>query len=290
MAIDYHQLKNWVFPEQEHRYTEEDTILYALGLGFGQDPMDHDQLRFVYEKGLQAVPSMAVILGYPGLWMRNPDSGIDMLKVVHGEQRIRLHHPLPSSGTVIGRSRVTSVVDKGAGKGAVVVVQREVIDKQSGTTLAMVEQVTFCRADGGFSAHGQPSDALRSVRSALPARPPDHICDMTTRPEMALLYRLSGDMNPLHADPDVARAAGFARPILHGLGTYGVVCHAILRACCNYQPERLQSLGVRFSAPVFPGETIRTEIWREGDEVHFQAHVVERATLVLTNGVAQIAR
>jgi len=289
LAIDYFRLKNWVFPDQEYRYSEHQTVLYALGLGFGQDPLDLAELRFVYQKQLQAVPSMAVILGHPGLWMKHPESGIDMLKVVHGEQRIRLHHTLPSSGSVIGRSRVASVTDKGAGKGAVVVVQRDVIDKQSGTLLAAVEQVTFCRAEGGFSDNGQLSDVLPKAQAAIPARPADHICDMITRPEMALLYRLSGDMNPLHADPEVARAAGFARPILHGLGTYGVACRALLKTCCEYRAERLTAMGARFSAPVFPGETIRTEIWRELGKAYFQARVVERDTVVLSNGIAEIA-
>jgi acyl dehydratase len=289
MAIDYFKLKNWVFPEKEHRYTVEDSILYALCLGFGKDPLDPDQLRFVYEKELRTVPSMAVILGHPGAWMRNPEAGIDMLKVVHGEQRIRLHRPLPASAIVVGRARVASVVDKGADKGALVTVERDVIDHSSGASLATVEQVSFCRADGGFRARGQPSDVLPSPAPGIPSRAPDQVCDIATRPEMALLYRLMGDMNPLHVDPEVARAAGFARPILHGLGTYGVACHALLKTCCNYQPERLQSLGARFSAPVFPGETIRTEIWREGSRVHFQSRVTERDKIVLSAGVAEIA-
>lgn len=297
MAIDYFKLKNWVFPDLEHRYSEKDTILYALGLGLGKNPIDDDELRFVYERGLQAVPSMAVILGHPGLWMGAPASGIDLSKVVHGEQKVRLHRPLPSSGAVIGRSRVTGVVDKGPDKGALVVVEREVIDKESGATLATVEQVSFCRAEGGFSIAGQPSDEW-PAKPATPSRPADQSCDMSTRPEMALLYRLSGDMNPLHADPEAAKAAGFPRPILHGLGTYGVACHAILKMCCDYRPERLQSLETRFSAPVFPGETIRTEIWRANEDseggqggskrVYFQSRAVERDKIVLSNGIADI--
>jgi len=289
MAIDYFKLKNWVFPEQEHRYTEKDAMLYALALGLGKNSTDGNELRFVYEKGLQAFPSMAVILAHPGLWMGNPESGINLLKVVHGEQKVRLHQCLPSSGTVIGQSRVTAVVDKGADKGALVVVERKVVDQQSGVTLATVEQISFCRGEGGFSAEGQPSDVLPVQSTAMPSRAADQICDLPTRPEMALLYRLSSDMNPLHADPAVACAAGFARPILHGLGTYGVACHAILKSCCDYRPERLQSLQTRFSAPVFPGETIRTEIWREEGRALFRSRVLERDQIVLSNGSADIA-
>ena len=141
MAIDYFKLKNWVFPEQEHRYTEKDTMLYALALGLGKNSADANELRFVYEKGLQAFPSMAVILAHPGLWMGHPAAGINLLKVVHGEQKVHLHQHLPSSGTVIGQSRVTAVVDKGADKGALVVVERKVVDKRTGVTLATVESV-----------------------------------------------------------------------------------------------------------------------------------------------------
>ncbi|MDY7579750.1 MaoC/PaaZ C-terminal domain-containing protein [Herbaspirillum sp. RTI4] len=289
MAIDYFKLKNWVFPEQEHRYTEKDTILYALGLGLGKNSSDADELRFVYEDGLQTFPSMAVILGHPGLWMGNPESGINLSKVVHGEQKVRLHHRLPSSGTVIGQSRVIAVVDKGADKGALVVVERKVIDKETGITLATVEQISFCRSEGGFSEQGQPSDVLSAQATVMPTRAADYSCDLPTRPEMALLYRLSSDMNPLHADPATAIAAGFPRPILHGMGTYGVTCHAILKTCCAYRPERLQSLQARFSSPVFPGETIRTEIWRDGGRAYFQSRVVERDKVVLSNGVADIA-
>jgi acyl dehydratase len=147
-----------------------------------------------------------------------------------------------------------------------------------------VTQTTFCRADGGFGGPPRESPPLHKT----PERPPDLVCDLQTRPEMALVYRLSADLNPLHADLDVARAAGYPRPILHGLGTFGVVGHALLRSVCDYDPSRLSAMGGRFSAPVFPGETIRTEIWRDGAVVSFRALVPERNVVAMSNGRAEI--
>jgi acyl dehydratase len=287
MAIDYQRLKYWPFPEVRHRYSEKDSMLYALGLGFGMDPLDENELRFVYEDRLLAMPTMAVVLGYPGFWMKDPATGIDWQKLLHGEQRLSLHQPLPPTGEVVGRTRIKSVTDKGAGKGAIVVAERTVLDAQSGALLATLEIVTFCRGDGGYSSGGQPSDSLDVVPVNMPDRAPDAVCDLPTRPEMALIYRLSADPNPLHADPIVARAAGFDRPILHGLASYGVAARAILKTWCNYQPERLTMFNLRFTAPVYPGETIRTEMWRQGRQISFRARVLERDLLVLNNGVAE---
>lgn len=287
MAIDYQRLKYWPFPEVRHRYSEKDSMLYALGLGFGMDPLDENELRFVYEDRLLAMPTMAVVLGYPGFWMKDPATGIDWQKLLHGEQRLSLHQPLPPTGEVVGRTRIKSVTDKGAGKGAIVVAERTVLDAQSGALLATLEIVTFCRGDGGYSSGGQPSDSLDVVPVNMPDRAPDAVCDLPTRPEMALIYRLSADPNPLHADPIVARAAGFDRPILHGLASYGVAARAILKTWCNYQPERLKMFNLRFTAPVYPGETIRTEMWRQGRQIFFRARVLERDLLVLNNGVAE---
>ncbi len=286
--FDYHKIKNWPFPDLEQTYTEKDTILYALGLGFGADPLDENQLRFVYEKNLQAVPSMAVVLGYPGFWMQNPATGVDWIKVVHGEQNVTIHQPLPAAATVIGRTRVKSVTDKGAGKGALVVFETLVSEKTTGTLLATVSQVVFCRGNGGYAANGQPSDDITAVPAVIPLTAPDMVCDLPTRPDMALIYRLSADYNPLHADPAVAQAAGFPRPILHGLATFGVAGHAILKTCCGYDAARLKVINARFSAPVFPGETIRTEIWKRGKQVFFRSRALERDTLVLNNGYAEL--
>jgi acyl dehydratase len=283
--IDPERLRHWPIPEIEHSYTTRDTMLYALGLGCGADPLDEDQLQFVYEARLRALPSMAVVLGYPGFWVRDPATGIDWTKVLHGEQAIRLFKPLPVAGTVIGRSRVTGLFDKGRDKGAVMVSERDVIDKATGDLLCRLSATTMLRGDGGF---GGPSGPL-PVPHPLPDRAPDQSAAIATSPQAALIYRLSGDMNPLHADPAVARSAGFARPILHGLCSFGVVGRALLAMACGHDPARLRSMQARFSAPVYPGETIVTELWNEADGVvSFRARVAERDQVVISNGRAEL--
>jgi acyl dehydratase len=284
MAIDYDKLLALKIPEAEHSYTDKDTMLYALGVGLGHDPLDAKQLDFVYEKSLKALPTFAAVLGYPGFWVRDLDTGIDWVKIVNGEQGVVLHQPVQPSGTVVGRSRIVEVIDKGAGKGALVYTERKVTDKASGTLIATVMQTTFCRADGGFGGPPRESPPVHK----LPDRAPDLTCDLGTRPEQAMIYRLSADRNPLHIDPEVAKAAGFDRPIFHGLGTFGVVGHALLKAICDYDPTKVRSFAGRFSAPVFPGETIRTEFWRDGDVVSFRALVPDRNVLVMNNGRAEV--
>ncbi len=160
MTIDYDKIKNWQFEDVEQTYTEKDSMLYALGVGYGYDPMDEAQLQFVYEKNLKAVPTMPVVLGYPGFWMKTPAAGIDWMKILHGEQGLRIHRAIPASGTVIGRTRVKAIVDKGKDKGALVYQERTITDKASGALLATIDHVTFCRADGG----GGKSDAAPPPR------------------------------------------------------------------------------------------------------------------------------
>ncbi len=285
MAIDYDKLKNWDFGEIEQTYTTKDSILYALGLGLGADPMDERQLRFVYEDGMAALPTMSVVLGYPGFWLKDPETGVDWVKVLHGEQGIIVHKPLPAEGTVVGRTRVTEIIDKGEGRGALILSERDVVDKASGDLLATLTSTTFARGDGGFGGPEGPSPKPH----ALPERDADEVCDLPTLPQAALIYRLSGDFNPLHADPKVAVAAGFERPILHGLCTLGVAGHALLKTACGYDPARFKSMALRFSAPVYPGETIRTEVWRDDGVISFRSSVVERDVVVLNNGRAEVA-
>lgn len=285
MAIDYQKLKNWAFPELEQKVTAKDCMLYALGVGLGADPMDTDQLRFVYEDGLKALPTMAVVMAYPGFWLKSPDTGVDWKQVLHGEQGLKVHKPLPAEGTVIGRTSIDEIIDKGAGKGALILSHRDVFDKATGDLLCTVSGTTFCRGDGGFGGPDGPTPKPHP----MPDGPPDLTCDIATLPQAALIYRLSGDFNPLHADPAVAKSAGFPRPILHGLGTYGVAGHALLKLLCGYDPARLKRMDVRFSSPVFPGETLRTEVWRgEGGQASFRCKVVERDVVVLNNGLAEI--
>jgi acyl dehydratase len=288
MAIDVNKLKAWSFKDIEQRYSERDTILYALGVGIGHDPMDRDALRYVYEDGLRALPTFAVVLGYPGFWAKDPATGIDWVKVLHGEQSLELLAPLPAAGTVIGKSRVTAIVDKGAGKGALMYSERDIVDAASGKLLAVSRSVSFLRGDGGFAAAGQKSDDAPPPRTATPDAQPDHVCELQTRPESALIYRLSGDYNPVHADPAVARSAGFERPILHGLCSFGVSGAALLKTLCGWNPTRLKEIGCRFSSPVYPGETLRVQMWQRGTAVQFRTWAVERDVVVLSHGSARV--
>lgn len=287
MAFDYHHLKNWQFEPLHDKFTAKDTILYALGIGLGMDPVDKQQLRFVYEEGLQAMPSMAVVLGYPGFWMKNPETGVDWVKVLHGEQRLQILNPLPATGHFVGYNKVVRITDKGPDKGALVVTEREIKDADTGLVYARLHNVSFCRGDGGQSHSDEPLEALPRV----PDRTPDQVCELSSVPQAALLYRLNGDYNPLHADPEVARKAGFERPILHGLCTYGMACHALLKMCADYKAERMRRLDARFSAPVYPGERLAFEIWQGEQEGHysFQARAIERNVVVLSHGVAEFA-
>ena len=189
MTIDYEKLINWKIPEVEQRLTRRDTMLYALGVGLGADPCDTDQLKFVYEQNLQALPSMAIVLGYPGPWHAETGTGITRSHVVHGEQGFTIHKPLPVEGTIVGLTKVTGVLDKGKDKGALLLTECTVRDKLSGDTICTLASTTFCRADGGFGGPAGPGKPVH----AIPDTPPDATCDLPTLPQAALIYRLSGD-------------------------------------------------------------------------------------------------
>ncbi len=276
---------NWQIPPVETSYTKRDTMLYALGVGLGADPLDTRQLKFVYEDGLQVLPSMAITLGYPGPWFGHPDTGITKSHTVHGEQIFVIHKPLPVEGTVVGSNKVLSVIDKGEGRGAVMYSECTVRNKTDGELLATWTSSLFCRADGGFGGPSGPG----MPQHPIPDTAPDAVCDLATLPQAALIYRLSGDYNPLHADPAYAANAGFKAPILHGRCTFGVACHALVRTLCAYDPARLKNMQGRFSAPVYPGEIIRTEIWRAGNVAAFRSSVPSRGVTVINNGRAEIA-
>ncbi len=292
MPLNPEKLLALQIPDVEHTFGPKDCMLYALGLGLGQDPLNADELAFVYEKNLKVLPTFAVMQGYAAYWLRRPEIGVTWEKVVHGEQGLTLHAPVAPQGTVIGRTRILDVVDKGEGRGALIYSQREISDKADGRLLATLRQTTFCRGDGGFGGRESATTRKTPPPHALPARVPDGVVDFPTRPEMALIYRLSGDTNALHADPDFAKAAGFPRPVLHGLATFGVAGHALLKAICGYDPARLIAMAGRFSAPVFPGETIRTEFWRANNKdrgvVSFRARVKERGAIAIDHGRAEV--
>src|SRR5438128_8290705 len=236
-------------------YGERECILYALGIGSGMDPPDPGELTFADERaGLAAFPTMAVVLGWPGR-MTDPAFGIDERLVVAGDLKVVLHRPLAPKASLVSRPRVKEVIDKGPGNAAIIQNTRDLIG-EDGAPVATVDSSTSARKHGGFGRKATETPAPHAVPQAAPEK----ICDLPTPPNLALLYRLNGDENPLHADPQRAKAAGFERPILHGAASFGIAAHAIVRLI-DYRARRLHSIEARFSRPVFPGETIRTEIW-----------------------------
>jgi acyl dehydratase len=283
MAMDYEKVMALRIPENEHTYTARDTMLYGLGVGMGTDPMDRRELAFVFEKELRVVPTMVTVIGGSVDWL--PQTGIDRAKEVHGEQRISLHRPLPSAATVISRVRILDVFDKGPGKGAIILSETTIHDKKTGELLCTNHSTSFARGDGGFGGPAGSGPAPHPI----PDRKPDAVCDLSTHPNQALVYRLSGDWNPLHADPAYAAAAGFPQPILHGLCTYGFACRAVLRTLCDYDPARITGFAARFTSPVFPGDTLHTEMWQDGAAVAFRTRALERDVVVLNHGKATLS-
>ncbi len=277
MAISYPDVLNLTTTGQAFSWTDRETMLYALGVGMGADPLDARELPFVYENGLKALPTQATVAA----WGAGPmgQLGLNYLMVVHGEQSVEMHRPLPTDARVIADSRIASVYDKGP-KGAIINIETVIKDAQDGSAIATLVSSIFARGDGGF---GGPSEGAPEPHP-IPARAPDASIDIPTRPDQALLYRLSGDRNPLHADPGFASAAGFPRPILHGLCTYGVTCRAVLSAFADYDPTRIKSHAARFSSPVFPGETITVDLWKDGSVISFEARVKDRGVTVIKNG------
>lgn len=281
MPLDPTQILNRPIDRTQQRYDARDTILYALGVGAAQsDVTDPGELQFVLETGLRALPSMCSVLAAEPFWMAEPQWGLDWRGILHAGQTLRMHRALPATGHVKGETRVVDLWDKGA-KGALIHLQRCLYDEQ-GALIAEVGKTALIRGAGGFGGDPgpRPPDAPDRMRDR-----PDATLELSTRVEQALIYRLSGDVNPLHADPAAARRAGFPRPILHGLCTYGIACRALLRLFCGNDPGALVALDARFSLPLFPGETLRTDAWRTGErEVAFRCIALERREIVLQDG------
>ena len=276
------------FEATTQSYDWRDSALYALGLGIGSDPLDEDELPYVYEGRAQcAVPSQCVFLGWPAFWHADPATGIDWVNIVHGEQRFELHRPLPLAATIRASHRLRAVVDKGEGRGAIIHFDTEIADAQNGEALASLQSTQFLRGDGGCGSHGVAPPVVPPLRADAA---PGAVIEYRTAPQAALLYRLvSRDYMPIHADPAVARRAGFERPISHGLNTMGLACRAILKRFSPGQGARLRSMFVRFASPAYPGETIRVELFDEGETIRFRALAVERDVIVLDRGECRLA-
>jgi acyl dehydratase len=281
--LDAEKLRGFPIPQARDDYDPRDAILYALGVGAGLSE-EINETTFLFERQLQVLPTMALVLGTPGFWPMDPSSGLDWPNILHGEQRLKLFAPLDTVGTVIGDTSVVDLADKGSGKAAVVRAVKH-LKTPGGMLVAEATETWVVRGAGGF---GGSRDLPGEPLPPPPQRNPDFVVILPTSRAQAAIYRLSGDRNPLHIDPVTALAAGFDRPILHGLSTMGLVARALIHACCAGNADNLQEIALRFTAPVFPGETIRTHIWQEGKALHFRADVVERNLRVIDNGLAQI--
>jgi acyl dehydratase len=283
MPPNYDALMNTRFTNRSTRYSDIDVMLYALGVGFGDNPLDEKELSYVFEnRSLKIVPTMASVLT-PGNLLA--DCGLDYSLLLLGEQKLDLYRPLPPKGRLLTDSRVVSVVDKGPDTGAVISVESEVRMAKDDTALFTIRSSVIARGDGGF---GEPARNSADVHQP-PDRDPDLSCDLETQPDQALIFRLCRDRNPLHADPGQARQAGFERPILHGLCTYGIACRAILKTICDYDYTLVSGFDVRFTAPVYPGDTITTEMWQDRNIVSFRCRVKDRNVVVIDNGKCTLA-
>lgn len=280
MKLDPPRLMTLRIPGRSVAYDERETMLYALAVGFGSGAAPED-LPFIYEPGLRTVPSMATMLAFDDSWLE--PGGIALRRVVHGGLDLEFASPLPPAGSAEIACRLVGLVDKGEGRGGLVC--QESVVACGGIGIATVRSSMFVRGAGGFG--GSVGTAFEPV--PLPERAPDSSTEVPTAANQALLFRLLGDRNPLHADPKVANAAGFAAPILHGACSFGIACAEVLRRFCARDPARLARFAARFAGPLYPGETLRFAFWQEGPRIFFQARAADRGAVVLDNGLAVLA-
>jgi acyl dehydratase len=282
MAFEARRLLEWTFEPVRQSYRERDAILYALGVGLPDDPLNAGELEFLLEDRLKVLPTFAVTLATPGMWVKAPALEIDWVRLLHAAQAATFHRHLPPKAEIIGHARIKSVHDRGREKGAVVVVERQIFDASSEVPYCTIEQTLILRGNGGFGGEAPPRIDLPKP----PQRQPDRRSERQTSARAALIYRLSGDLNPLHADPVVAKRAGFERPILHGLASYGIAGAQLLKLFAGNDPVRLRSLSMRFAGVVLPGDTLDFSFWEDGETVIFEARAGNRT--VLDQGLARI--
>lgn len=292
MAIDPSKALGATLPPAEASWNQDQIILYALGagIGFEQDPTSKEVLQYTYENGLKALPTYGVIPVFGTLMslMTVPGIQINPMMILHGEQYLEiLKAPMPVNATVINEAKLTGIYDKGfdeekkKGKGATIEVEVLTKDKASGEPLFKNVFTTFVRGEGGFAPNGPKAP---EAGNNPPDRPADKVLEYKTMGHQALLYRLSGDKNPLHADPMFAKMGGFSKPILHGLCSFANVGRAVIDGFAGGDPTKFRSIKVRFTSPVYPGETIVVSMWKESDtDIIVKASVKERNIDVINN-------
>lgn len=286
MPIDYDKVMALKNIGQKYSWTDREVMLYAYGIGMGADPLDQKELSFVNEgyytpRELKVVPTYASVAAWGS---SAGETGVNRLMVVDGERDITFHKPLPVQANITADSSILGVFDKGKDKGAVI-LRKTVLKNDKGEDLATLIASQFARGDGGF---GGPSEGQPEPHT-IPKRAPDMTVDISTRPDQALIYRLCGDRNPLHSDPEFAKKAGFDRPILHGMCTYGLSCRAVLQTYADYDPLAFRQHVTRFSAPVFPGETVSFDLWKDGNVISIEGRVKSRNVTVIRNGKTVLA-
>jgi acyl dehydratase len=286
MPIKYDEVMALRNVGQKYSWTDREVMLYAYGIGMGADPMDEKELSFVNEgyftpRDLKVVPTYASVAAWGA--SAGPID-VNRVMVVDGERDITFHKPLPVAANITADSSILGVFDKGKDKGAVI-LRKTVLKNEKGEDLATLIASQFARGDGGF---GGPSEGQPEPHP-IPKRAPDMSVDISTRPDQALIYRLCGDRNPLHSDPEFAKRAGFDRPILHGMCTYGLSCRAVLQTYADYDPLAFKQHAVRFSAPVFPGETVSFDLWKDGNVISLEGRVKSRNVTVIRNGKTVLA-
>lgn len=283
--LDIERLLAYKVPDAHDLYDPRDAILYALGTGAGLSD-NVDELNLVFERDLKVLPTMAFVLGTAGFWLMDPAVGLDWPRVLHGEQSLALHRPLDAQEELKGSTRVGEIADKGPGKPAMFRAYRTLKDL-GGNVVAEMSELWVLREAGGF---GGDRNLPGPAPVAMPETPPPFSLDLPTSRQQALIYRLSGDRNPLHILPETAKLGGFDQPILHGLSTLGLVARALVHLHCGGDPARLSSISARFTAPVIPGETVRTQSWQDGNAIRFRAIALERDTVVIDGGTASVDR
>lgn len=284
-VLDVERLLAYKVPEAHDLFDPRDAILYALGTGAGLST-EVDELDFVFERNLKPLPTMAFVMGTAGFWLMDPAVGLDWPRILHGEQSLVLHRPLEAQEELVGSTRIGEIADKGPGKPAMFKAYRTLKDL-GGNIVAEMSELWVLREAGGF---GGERNLPESDRVAMPDTPAPCHLDLPTSRQQALIYRLSGDRNPLHVNRETAKLGGFDQPILHGLSTLGLVARALIHLHCNGDPLRLSAIAARFTAPVIPGEKVRTQSWPDGDQIKFQAIAVERDIVVIDGGTASIDR
>ncbi len=282
MPIDRDKALSHSYPDGEGGWKRDDVILYALGVGAGVPQTDPGELEYAYEKNLKVLPSFTTVVnaGAGANLFATPGLEFNPALLLHGEQDVELHQTLPPEARVKSSARIVDIFDKG--KAALAVLEVSTKD-ESGNPLYSNRMSLFLRGEGGFGGPSGPK-----VGNEAPARDPDGVIESATLPQQALLYRLNGDKNPLHCDPDFAKSAGFDTPIIHGLCSYGIVCKAIVDAVLDGDVTQVARYQARFRGVGFPGETYLTKYWREGDKILIESHSKERDAIIISNAAITV--